>query len=425
MYSEISPEIRRGILAQVDIFCHLPDSVIENISEKLVITSHPKGKTVIVKGEKGDSMYVIFEGEVKIHDEEMEVATLGKGNFFGEFSLLDEEPRSMSVTAKTNVTLGAISQHDFYRVLNQHPGITRDVIKTLIGRLRAQNGRLISQMKQREEELEQLVKQRTSEVVHQKELVEIKNKEIVASINYAKRLQEAILPSAASLANFFPDSFIFYQPKDIVAGDFYWMLPAGNAILVIAADCTGHGVPGALMSMLGVSLLNQIVSEKKITVPAEILKQLHVAVITALKQEENDSRDGMDIAICRFDLEKNEVHFAGANRPLWLLRNGETQFFPPDKIPVGGLQTKRNITFTSHTIPYTIGDVFYLFTDGYADQFGGDNGKKLMTKKFREIVQETGSSKMPEQKKYLAEYFKRWKGNNEQVDDVLVIGIRV
>ncbi|MDZ4847571.1 MAG: cyclic nucleotide-binding domain-containing protein [Chitinophagales bacterium] len=425
MHPEIARAARIEILEQVELFQHLPSAIVENISEKLVLKFFPGGKTIINKGDKGDCMYVLFDGQVKIHDGEMEVAILGSRNFFGEFSLLDEEPRSMSVTAKTDVVIGALFQNDFYEVLNKHPEVTKDVIKTLLKRLRNQNGRIISQMKQREEELELLVKERTAEVVQQKELVETKNKEIVDSIKYAKRLQEAILPSSNLLATIFSESFIYYQPKDIVAGDFYWMHRSDEFMLVIAADCTGHGVSGALMSMLGVSLLNQIVNEKEITVPSEILNLLHVAVIAALKQEENDSHDGMDIAVCRFDFRKKELQFAGANRPLWLLRNGEMQAYVPDKTPIGGLQVERNNSFANHVIPYAEADVFYLFTDGYADQFGGSNGKKLMTKKFKETLLEIGVQKMEQQKNYLAAYFEQWKGRNEQVDDVLVMGIRI
>ena len=261
--------------------------------------------------------------------------------------------------------------------------------------------------------------------MHQKELIETKNKEILDSITYAKRIQEAILPSEKLVKSFLPESFILYMPKDIVAGDFYWIETSGDLILLAAADCTGHGVAGALMSMMGVSLLNQIVNEKKITAPAQILNHLHSAVITALKQSQNDSHDGMDIALCSFDLKNKQVIFAGANRPLWIVRNNEVLTIAPDKIPIGGLQIEKKESYTNHTNALQAGDCIYLFTDGYADQFGGEHGKKLMTKTFKEMLISISGKKMQEQQTHLKDYFEKWKGENEQVDDVLVIGVKI
>ena len=277
------------------------------------------------------------------------------------------------------------------------------------------------------EMLEQQVGERTVQVMHQKELIEIKNIEILDSIRYAKRLQEAILPPAGMIKKYFPESFILYQPKDIVSGDFYWIGTSGNIVLIVAADCTGHGVAGALMSMIGISLLNQIVNEKGITTPSLILDQLHASVITALKQTENDSHHAMDVAVCCLYLSEsseNSVHFAGANRPLWIFRNNELETVKPDKIPIGGLYSERN-NFNLHTTQLAAGNTLYIFTDGYADQFGGENGKKLMTKKFKEVLLSIQDKNMQEQEIYLKNYFEKWKGSNEQVDDLLVIGIRI
>ncbi len=271
--------------------------------------------------------------------------------------------------------------------------------------------------------LEQQVVERTLKIVHQKEEIEIKNKEILDSIQYAKRLQEAILPPLKQIKNLFPESFLIYRPKDIVAGDFYWMEQVDDYIFIAAADCTGHGVPGALMSMLGISLLNQTVNEKKITDPAAILNHLHRSVITALKQSENATHDGMDIVLCRFDLQQKELQFAGANRPLWLMRNKELLEFKTDKMPVGGLQLERN-DFILQSLQFKQGDSFYLFTDGYADQFGGESGKKFMTKKFRELVVSIDELDMAGRKNAIDHAFIEWKDNHEQVDDVLVIGLK-
>ncbi len=274
------------------------------------------------------------------------------------------------------------------------------------------------------EMLELQVKERTLEIQHQKELIEDKNREILDSIYYAKRLQEAILPNKNLLTNLFPESFILYYPKDIVAGDFYWLGTGNKAILAIA-DCTGHGVSGALMSMLGMSLLNQLVNGKLITVPGMLLDLLHVAVVEALNQVENHTNEGMDIAICCFEEKANILHYAGANRPLWLMRNGELIIYQADKLPIGGVQIHSRTKFTTHSINLQKGDRIYLFTDGYADQFGGELGKKLMTKKLKELIANRENHAMSKQGETLHNFFHEWKGNYEQVDDVLMMGIEI
>ncbi|MDQ3051181.1 MAG: response regulator [Bacteroidota bacterium] len=274
------------------------------------------------------------------------------------------------------------------------------------------------------EMLERQVMERTLEIHEQKELIEIKNREILDSIHYAKRLQEAILPNKNLLTNLFPESFLIYYPKDIVAGDFYW-LGTGNRAIIAVADCTGHGVSGALMSMLGMSLLNQLVNGKGISEPAHLLDHLHQAVVGALNQTENDSNEGMDIAICCFDEQLNKFYFSGANRPLWLIRNGELLSWQADKMPIGGIQIQSRPPFSSHEIDLMKGDRIYLFTDGFADQFGGEYGRKLMTKNLREKLLSSSTASMTEQKKILHEFFHEWKGKQEQVDDVLMMGLEI
>ncbi len=316
-------------------------------------------------------------------------------------------------------------------ILKQGIEAKTNLDKALIEKAEAQQQALVALQEKEKlilnqnEMLELQVAQRTAEVISQKEVIEIKNKEILDSITYAKRIQEAILPPEKFVKSLLAESFVLYIPKDIVAGDFYWIETVHDKILVAAADCTGHGVSGALMSMLGVSLLNQIVNEKGTTQPAEILNKLHTAVITALKQSQNDTHDGMDIALCSFDFKNKEVTFAGANRPLWILRNNERIVIAPDKMPIGGLQIENRQPYASNTIAVQKNDFVYLFTDGYADQFGGEHNKKLMTKNFNEMLISIEDKTMDEQKSFLKSYFDTWKGSNEQVDDVLVLGIKV
>ncbi len=260
--------------------------------------------------------------------------------------------------------------------------------------------------------------------------IEVKNKDITDSINYAKRIQTAILPSVENIQKYLPHSFIIYQPKDIVSGDFYWYAEKDNRFIIAIADCTGHGVPGAFMSMVGNDILTQIVIEKGITKPNLILTSLHDGVKKSLKQDttSSDTKDGMDIAIVSFDKTNYcNIEYAGALRPLWLVKsdNKEIIEYKADKHSIGGAYSADAREFTNHEIKLIKGDAFYLSTDGYADQFGGEQGKKMMTKNMKELLISMHSKQMLEQKHILETNFENWKGNREQVDDVLVFGVTI
>lgn len=303
--------------------------------------------------------------------------------------------------------------------------------QALIEKAKAQEEALFNLMEKEKlilrqnEMLETQVKERTLEIQEQKELIEAKNLEILDSIRYAKRLQEAILPPRQMLQALFPENFVIYYPKDIVAGDFYWFGSTAGKHIVVAADCTGHGVSGALMSMLGMSLLNQIVTVDQITEPAAILDRLHRDVVIALNQDENESREGMDIIVCAFDDTLRKIQFSGAHRPLWVVRSGELTYYSTDKMPVGGLQIENRPSFSEHSLELLHGDRLFLFTDGYADQFGGEHGKKFMTKKMKELLTKTSVLPAEKQSTHIEKAFHEWKGGLEQVDDVLVIGLQI
>jgi len=261
----------------------------------------------------------------------------------------------------------------------------------------------------------------------QKELIEDKNKEITDSINYAQRIQQAILPNLDEIASAFQNSFILYKPKDIVSGDFYFYTKKHSSHYIAAVDCTGHGVPGAFMSMIGAEKLDESVQQSPDT--SIILKQLNTGIKTSLKQsEENDAstRDGMDLALCSVDVNTRIVKFAGANRPIWIIRNGanELEEIKATKKAIGGF-TEYSQEFESHEIHFNEGDTFYLCTDGFADTFNGETGKKLNTKRFKEILFEIQSLTMSQQESYLNKFIEDWKGEIEQIDDILVIGIRL
>ncbi|MGZ4039084.1 MAG: two-component regulator propeller domain-containing protein [Bacteroidia bacterium] len=288
-------------------------------------------------------------------------------------------------------------------------------------------------LRKRQKELEDTVTERTAEVVQQKELVEEKQKEIVDSINYAKRIQLSILPPQDEMKEALREHFVLYKPKDIVSGDFYWMVQVKHSqtlrplAVVAAVDCTGHGVPGALMSIISNTLLNQTTKNPDINTPAEALNYLNHELPKNLKAQQKGEiiRDGMDIIMCAFDFDKCTVDFAGANNALYVFTNGELKEIKADKQPISGSTDDVKKPYTNHKIQLQKGDVVYLFTDGYADQFGGPKGKKFKHKQLEQILVEIAHKSMEEQKQILNERWETWRGSLEQVDDITAIGVRM
>ncbi len=257
--------------------------------------------------------------------------------------------------------------------------------------------------------------------------LEKKNKDITSSIEYAQRIQEAILPSEKLIGKGFLQHFVMYIPKDIVSGDFYWFAEKNEHALIAAVDCTGHGVPGAFMSIIGYSNLNQIVIEQGITQPDVILTKLDQEVAEVLKQKEENSqsRDGMDIALCSLNIFEKTLSYAGAYRPLLLIRDNELIEFKGNPYPIGGnFKYKKAKHFTSHDIKLEEGDTLYIFSDGYPDQFGGEENRKFTTKRFKNLLLEIQPEPMDIQKNILIQTFQEWKADYKQMDDILIIGLR-
>jgi sigma-B regulation protein RsbU (phosphoserine phosphatase) len=263
-------------------------------------------------------------------------------------------------------------------------------------------------------------------------IIETKSKDIRDSINYAQRIQQAILPPFEKIDLVLRDYFIYFEPKDIVSGDFYWnasvkTTPSGNKtseniVVMAAVDCTGHGVPGALMSIIGSTILNQSISNAAVNSPADALDYLNKEINKNL----NSIKDGMDMALCAINFETMKLQYAGANNSLYLIRGRELIEIKADKQAIGADSENADVkVFTNHFIDLERGDAVYLFTDGYADQFGGPNGKKFKYKQFQELLIGVQHKNMQEQKQILDAEFKNWKGNLEQIDDILVIGIRI
>ncbi|MFC2137228.1 SpoIIE family protein phosphatase [Bacteroidota bacterium] len=274
--------------------------------------------------------------------------------------------------------------------------------------------------------LEQKVKERTKTIEEQKDKILQQNEEITHSIQYAKRIQTAVLPSIEKMDNALPDYFVLFRPRDIVSGDFYWMAEKDEKVIIVAADCTGHGVPGAFMSMLGVSFLNEIVNKGKVSQANKILNQLRAHVKDTLSQtgKEGEAKDGMDISLLMFDFKKKIVQYSGAYNPLYIVRDGELIETKADKMPIG-IHIAEKDSFTNNEIKLKKGDTLYIFSDGFIDQFGGDAGRKFMAKPFKRLLTEIQTSPMDEQKFILNETFDNWRGEYNQIDDVIIIGIRM
>ena len=271
------------------------------------------------------------------------------------------------------------------------------------------------------------LKEKTNKLLEeQNAIISEKNKDISDSINYAKKIQEAIFPSNTEITKVFPEHFILSLPKDVVSGDFYWFTQSANLKIFVVADCTGHGVPGAFMSMIGNTLLNQIVVERKILRPDLILNELRKEIIKSLKQsEESKSRDGMDLSLICLNSDTNVLQVACANNPVWIIKeDGSLLEIKPDKQPIGYVSSSP-MDFSLNTIQLQKGDTIYQFSDGYADQFGGEKGKKFKYNQLKELLLNMKSSDMTQQLEILNSSFEKWKGALVQIDDVLVTGIKI
>jgi phosphoserine phosphatase RsbU/P len=358
---------------------------------------------------------------------------------------------------KTKVITNPIKKlvENINRITHGHLNERADVVgNNEIATLSEQFNLMIEELESYYNELEQKVRDRTAEIMQQKEEIEaqrdelerqrnlltetnanleiaydeisMQKKQLTDSIVYAKRIQTAILPPDDFVQKIMPEYFIYYRPKDIVSGDFYWINEADGLVMVAAVDCTGHGVPGAFMSIVGYNNLNYAVNVKGARRAGEILNELNQAVTDTLRQQRGHVtlRDGMDIALCCIDFTNMRMDYAGANNPLVLVRNKEMINYDATKAPIGAFVGEQLTVFQDHEIELKKGDMLYIFSDGYADQFGGPDNKKLMKKHFKEHLVEISEEPINKQKDMLDYIFEMWRGQHEQIDDILVIGIR-
>tara|TARA_B100000809_G_scaffold57483_1_gene53589 strand:- start:682 stop:2043 length:1362 start_codon:yes stop_codon:yes gene_type:complete len=279
----------------------------------------------------------------------------------------------------------------------------------------------------RERDLKRQLKESLEQLEINKAIIEQQNKRIVDSINYANRIQQAIIPTSIDISKVVENHFMIYRPKDVVSGDFPWMFEKGDYVYFGAVDCTGHGVPGAMLSMIGYLLLNGIVNvDGEGKKPSEVLTELHHEIVKTLKQnvEGNNASDGMDIALCRINRKKNEVLYSGAHRPLYHLADGAVNEHKGDRFPIGGVQYKSEYIFTDKKVTVNDGESIYFFSDGFPDQFGGDKNRKFGSKRIRNLIQENENKSMVDMKDVFENQLDRWMETEKQLDDILMIGVK-
>jgi len=273
-----------------------------------------------------------------------------------------------------------------------------------------------------------------AEITQKQKVIDRQSRDLLDSIIYARHIQTAMLPKPESIRNAFVDSFVLFRPRDIVSGDFYWFNTKSHRTIVAVIDCTGHGVPGAFLSMIGNDLLHKIVTFKGVSEPDKILRQLHLEMRYTLRQKESGNEQGMDMAICTIhqvppDVQdlfgKPRLEFAGAKNSLVYLQNGEMNEIKGNKAPIGGYLYQEELDFTKHTVDISVPTTLYMFSDGYQDQFGGKDKRKFMVTRFRKLLYEIHKQGMPEQEQILSTTLDEWMADHSQVDDILVMGIQI
>jgi serine phosphatase RsbU (regulator of sigma subunit)/HAMP domain-containing protein len=341
----------------------------------------------------------------------------------GEMSLaLNDLVNGMTRTTDFAHQVGSGNFDSFYKPLSDE-----DTLGTALIKMR-------EDLRENERVLEEKVLERTEQVVRQKEEIEIKNSElevlfkhVTDSIKYAKRIQDAILPPESLIKRVLPNSFVLFRPKDIVSGDFYWIEQRDNKTMFAAIDCTGHGVPGAFMSIVGYNILKQVINSNKNSSPSFILDRLNEGVSETLHHGHDvaQAKDGMDVAFCTIDFSTLELQYAGAFNPLYVVRDGQLIETKADKFPIGLFLGEEKKKFTNHTVQLRKGDAVYIFSDGYADQFGGPKGKKFMISHFRNLLIQLAAQPIEQQKQIISKTLNDWCGKLDQVDDILVIGLKI
>jgi serine phosphatase RsbU (regulator of sigma subunit) len=338
--------------------------------------------------------------------------------------LLKQNALASQLFAILNLSISIVLGAVFVTVLNQENLRFEQNIIRQNQQLKVQKNE-IEMQKNDLLELHEELSQQNLALQESNEIIQNKNQTIADSIQYAQRIQKSILPLEENIKKYLPSYFIFFQPRDVVSGDFYYFEEKNGKAILAAIDCTGHGIPGALMTMLGAETMNEIILNKGIVAPDLILNELHKNIRKTLKQAETDNRDGMDLALITIDRQARKVEYAGAKNPLIYIQNNELHLIKADKMPIGGEQREQERLFTKHEIEINSPTMFYLFSDGFQDQFGGEQNKKFTIMRLKELFLQIHTLPLPTQQQRLNEAFETWReqAGEKQIDDVLVVGI--
>lgn len=393
---------------------------LETVIKASLEVSYKAGQIIFEKGDRANGFFIILEGRVKIHVRDIKYIELDSGKYFGEYALVEQHPHSSTVTAINDCRCLVIPPDVFNNLLQQSLPFSNRLLQTLVRRLRSKDELEISLTEKNQE-----ISERNEKIREQNKKIQIQNEHIQESIEYAGMIQSTMLPSEKLLNMKLEDYFLIFHPKEKVSGDFYWFAQMENKYCIAVSDCTGHGVPGSMISILGISFLNEIFNQLNVPDPAIILSKLNNKMQNALNQnrEKYHSHDGMDISILVIDFDKMTLSFAGAQNPLYLIRKGQLDIFEPNKVSVGN--APHNYKFNRLDAHLEKNDMTYLFTDGYVDQLGGKDYKRLGTKELKTIVKQTASENPIIQKQAILDFFYEWKADHAQTDDVTILGIRI
>ncbi len=378
---------------------------------------------VATSGQQG--LEIMEQNEIHLVITDQRMAEMTGVEFLGKVMFLYPDCMRMIMTGFSDMDaiIQAINKGNIYRYIAKP--WNREELKITIDsafevyNLKSQNKHLIEDLKEANLNLEQKVKERTRQIEQQ-------SRNITDSIHYASRIQTALMLPSEELDRLLPSHFILNKPKDIVSGDYYWVSHKDNRIIVAVADCTGHGVPGAFMSIMGINLLNEIVSKTGTLRANEVLNELRDHLIKSLGQTGHryEAKDGMEMALCVVDMESKQLQFSGAFRPMYLLRNEELIETKGDRMPIG-IYNEEEVSFTNKEIQVRDNDVFYLFTDGYVDQIGGPNKKTFKSKNFKQLLKDIHQRPLKEQKSILEKEHKTWRSDMEQIDDIMIMGVKL
>lgn len=421
-------ELRRSEEKYRQLFLRSKDAIYMSTVEGDFIDINPAGLALFGYSEKDLKGLKVKDLYVNETDREKLKKKLSDDGQVSDYEILLQKKDKKTTL---NCLLSSMLIYDENKRITGYQGIIRDITdkknaEQALFKSLADLDQVNKELLLLNSTLEDKVEERTNELLREKEMAEVNNKEIKESIQYAKRIQASILPPLQRLKDGFIESFVYYEPKDVVSGDFYWYEKIKNKPLFAVVDCTGHGVPGAFMSIIGYTQLNEIVNQQSITDPGVILRELDKRVRIALHQNSmtaRNSKDGMELGLIHVDYAQQRLEFAGAMRPLYLVRSGELHIYKGSKFSIGGV-SRREKEFVTTRVKFEKGDSFYLFSDGYPDQFGGPNGKKFMTRNVGEMLRGIAHLSMIEQQKVIKHTIKDWMNNEDQVDDILIAGVK-